>query len=73
MPKQKKGWKKTILSEMIYLNSPHLKQDCLDIERQETGKSLYDLHVVMDVLDLMSAHGFSLKNKSLCVYLLLIL
>ena len=36
------------MSEIRYLNSPRLKQACLDIERKETGKSLYDF--AMDVL-----------------------
>ena len=31
------------LQEERYLNSPCLKQDSLDIERKETGKSLKDL------------------------------
>ena len=39
------------LQEEKYLNSPRLKQDSLDIERKETGKSLKDL--AMDVLILL--------------------
>ena len=47
------------ICEIKYLNSSRLKQDSPDIERKETGKSLYDL--AMDVLILMPLYGLSLK------------
>ena len=48
VPKRKREKKGNYMSKIRYLNSPRLKQDCLDIERKEIGKSLYDL--AMDVL-----------------------
>ena len=47
------------MSGIRYLNRLRLKQDSLVIERKETGKSLYNLAMV--VLSLMFLHGLSLK------------